>query len=446
MLRCGFYEKEITPPLGIDIPGYGVRRPATGVKSKLYVKAAAIEAGSKCVIVITLDAIGTHKYVHDKAVEIIAERTGVPSDCVLVHATHIHTGGSTGFESDGKYPNPHVTQDEDYVKMVARLAGDCGVLAYQRLGESTAKFAKGNLEGVSFIRNYVMKDGSIRTNPGFQNPDIVKPFGKLDTEVPVMFFFDEDKNPKGAIVNFTLHHDCVTGTEYCSDYSGVLAEDMKAQFGNDFITVFVNGTCGNVNHFDVSVSSEEFFSKLPYIGIGHKLADKVLELYEEAEDFAIDVVDGKKDTVELTRRAFSDEEIAEHEHIMKTIPIEGLRFSISEPDAPEYKRFKAEARLNFALRPKIQPTLVQAIRIGQCMIYALPGEVYCEFGMLMKELSPLKYNMAAELANGTFNCYVPTPESFIPTIYESQLPSSEFVPESGEKMARFAVELGKKLV
>ena len=64
----------------------------------------------------------------------------------------------------------------------------------------------------------------------------------------------------------------------------------------------------------------------------------------------------------------------------------------------------------------------------------------------MKELSPLKYNMAAELANGSLNCYVPTPEAFLPTIYESQLPSSEFVPESGEKMARFAVELGKKLV
>ena len=31
MLQCGFYEKEITPPLGSDIPGYFMKRPSTGV-------------------------------------------------------------------------------------------------------------------------------------------------------------------------------------------------------------------------------------------------------------------------------------------------------------------------------------------------------------------------------------------------------------------------------
>ncbi len=446
MLRCGFYEKEITPPLGCDIPGYGMKRTATGVKSKLYVKAAAIEQNDNCVILITIDTIRTHKKVHDVAVEIISKMTGVTTDRIMVHSTHIHTGGPIGYNT-AKYPNPYVKVDEEYTDMLCRLVGDCGVLAYQRLKASTAKIARGNLEGVSFLRNYYMKDGSIRTNPGFQNPDIDRPFGKLDTELPVMFFLDEEGNPKGALVNFALHHDCVAGKEYCSDYSGVLAEDLKAEFGNDFITVFINGTCGNINHFDVSKPSKEFFSKPPYIGIGHKLADKVLELYKDAEDLPVDVVDGKKDIIELTRREISKEEIEELEYLIATVPIEGLRYSIAEPDAPEYKRYKAEARLNFAEFPKIQSTLVQAIRIGDCMIYAIPGEVYCELGILMKELSPFKYNMVAELANGSFNSYVPTEEACNKTtIYEAQLPSNEFITGSGEKMARFAVELGKKLV
>lgn len=445
MAKCGFFERDITPPLGGNIPGYGMRRPATGIKTPLYSKAVAIEEGGKCVIIISVDAIGLSKEIHDTAVEIIEKATGVPSSNVLIHATHIHTGGPVGRSKD-KYPNPHFTPDENYTLMLARAVGDSGVLAYQRLADCTAKSARGELYGISFVRNYVMKDGSIRTNPGFKNPDIERTFGEMDPDLPVLFFFDENGKPKGAMVNFTLHHDCVTGFEYCSDYSGVLAENLKKEFGQDFVTVFVNGTCGNINHFDVSITWEELNEIPPYIRAGNKLTEAVLDLYKKADDFEISVVDGKKELLELTRRDISEEEVAEHKHIYETIPIEGLKFSITNPDAPEYKRFKAEAKLNFALRPKKQSVSIQAIRIGGMMVYAMPGEVYNEFGKLCKSESPLPFNMVAELANDGSTCYVPTPEAFGSPIYESQLPSSEFIPETGEKMARFAVELGKKLV
>lgn len=445
MARCGFYERDITPPLGGNIPGYGMRRPATGAKTPLYSKAIAIEENGKCVIIISVDAIGLSKEIHDTAVEIIEKATGVPSSNVLIHATHIHTGGPVGRSKD-KYPNPHFTPDENYTIMLSRAIGDSGVLAYQRLAETTAKFARGEVYGISFVRNYVMKDGSIRTNPGFKNPDIERTFGEMDPDLPVLFFFDENGNPKGAMVNFTLHHDCVTGFEYCSDYSGVLAEELKKQFGQDFVTVFINGTCGNINHFDVSITWEELNIIPPYIKAGKRLFEEVMTLFNKAEDFEISVVDGKKELLELTRRDISEEEIKELEYILETVPIEGLKFSITNPDAPEYKRFKAEARLNFAMRPKKQPVSIQAIRIGDMMLYAMPGEVYNEFGKLCKSESPLPFNMVAELANDGSTCYVPTPQAFGTPIYESQLPSSEFVPETGEKMARFAVELGKQLV
>ena len=46
MLQCGFYEKEITPPLGSDIPGYFMKRPSTGVLDRLYAKAFAVSDGT----------------------------------------------------------------------------------------------------------------------------------------------------------------------------------------------------------------------------------------------------------------------------------------------------------------------------------------------------------------------------------------------------------------
>lgn len=57
MLQCGFYEKEITPPLGSDIPGYFMKRPSTGVLDRLYAKAFAVSDGTDSAVLIEIDAV-----------------------------------------------------------------------------------------------------------------------------------------------------------------------------------------------------------------------------------------------------------------------------------------------------------------------------------------------------------------------------------------------------
>ena len=56
-MRCGFYEKEITPPLGQSVPGYFCARPAMDVWDKLYAKAAVFEGENGIVAVLILDAV-----------------------------------------------------------------------------------------------------------------------------------------------------------------------------------------------------------------------------------------------------------------------------------------------------------------------------------------------------------------------------------------------------
>ena len=46
-MRCGFYETEITPPLGTTIFGYYGRRVNVGVKHKLFAKACVLEQDDK---------------------------------------------------------------------------------------------------------------------------------------------------------------------------------------------------------------------------------------------------------------------------------------------------------------------------------------------------------------------------------------------------------------
>ena len=65
MLKAGFYEKVITPPLGCDIPGYFGHRYADGILDRLYVRAVAIEANGEAAIIISADAIHIHQEMHE---------------------------------------------------------------------------------------------------------------------------------------------------------------------------------------------------------------------------------------------------------------------------------------------------------------------------------------------------------------------------------------------
>ncbi len=450
MFKCGFYEKEITPPLDCDIPGYFLRRKAVGVSTRLYAKAVAIEADGKAVIMITIDAENLPKCVYDRAVGIIKALTGIDERYVMINATHTHIGGPV--ENPSTYEAPYFSIDMPYIEMLGRMVGDCGVLAYQRLEPMTAKYAMTNVTGIAFVRNYIMTDGSIMTNPGYQNPDIVRPVTESDSEFPVFFFFDESGKPRGMISNFALHHDSVridddayASRKYNSDYSGVLANEMKQDFGHDFVSIFINGTCGDINHCDFSLSREESGKIIPYIRNGKKLADAARELYKSAKPFEIDCVDAVKETVDINRREISDEEIAELKQLIAELPFEGLRFSISQPQSREYRRARAERMLNIADMPKVVQAPIQALRFGECVLYAIPSEVYVIYGKYIKANSPSKINLVAELANGGPSCYIPSVEIYNTTSYESAPSSAPFEIDTGERYSEKAIELGKKI-
>jgi len=103
MVKCGFYEADITPPLGCNMRGYNRKRVADGVLEKLYARALAVDVDGVCGIVISIDAIGTPQAIHDVAVERIAAATGISSDRVLINATHTHTGGPLGGNIEPNY-------------------------------------------------------------------------------------------------------------------------------------------------------------------------------------------------------------------------------------------------------------------------------------------------------------------------------------------------------
>lgn len=90
-MKVGFYEAEVTPPLGTGIPGYFFQRNAVAVKQKLYVKAMVVESNGTYAAVLGVDALALPFDFPERVRESVAKRTPIDPYSIAMGATHAHT-------------------------------------------------------------------------------------------------------------------------------------------------------------------------------------------------------------------------------------------------------------------------------------------------------------------------------------------------------------------
>ncbi len=434
MLRCGFYEKEMTPPLGCPIPGYFKERIGDDVKDKLFAKAIVVDNGTTTIAILAIDAIGTSSQLHDEVTKRIEEYIGLKPENVMICATHTHTGIPVALRKGQK-------TDKAYIDMLCRLAADCVILAYKRLDKATAKYAKGIVDSISFVRNYKMKDGTIRTNPGRKNPDIVAPYSEIDPDLSILYFEDENNKPIGAIINFACHHDCVGGTGISGDYSSILSYELKKTYGDDFISVFVSGACGNINHIDVNSEHEpEHYKKM-----GKILATEAIKVIKEATILPNEKITSNKQYIKIKTRVPSDLELEEAKKVVKNYKERQTGGGDHNLDLLTEIKLPLSKRLleYYEDMPSEYEVCLQTIGIGDCIFYVFPGEVFTQFGQYIKEHSSTSNNFIVTLANGTYYGYIPVKELFLPTVYEAS-PAGKLTPEAGYIMADKLLDMAQE--
>src|SRR5882672_2117020 len=64
-----------------------------------------------------------------------------------------------------------------------------------------------------------------------------------------------DGVPILSYVNFSMHPDTVGGLQISADYAAPLCNTLSRIKGDSMMTMFTNGTCGDINH--VNVNSKE---------------------------------------------------------------------------------------------------------------------------------------------------------------------------------------------
>lgn len=454
-MRCGFYEKDITPPLGTTIFGYFTKRVNEGVKSKLYAKAAVIDDGENTVAFLAIDSMCMPEGLPDFVRERVKKYTGIKEENILIAVTHSHTSGPCvkdlgqfkGVQILKEEPELSAELDEKTMEMTALGAADAVILAYHRLQEVNVKYGVKEVENLCRVRQYYIDDGSVRTNPGYCRERIVKPYSEPDSAMPVLFFSDKNDKPLGLITSLALHHDTVSGSEVCADYSGEVSKYMKKAFGEDFTSVFFSGFCGNINNADFSRPADVRPGD-NWIIVGEIVAKALLEAIMKSEPVMGNDVAVKTAAVKIKKRELPDGFVEKTKEARRLAPKEGP-MTIADPYGTRMMYASSTMVLSYYDEDKNKEfdVPVQVIKIGDCLIYAFPGEVFSQFGEMLKSASPTQKNMMVEMAHTDKHTgYIPIREMFdLPYVYEASYYSARLEKEAGHKLCDKAKELAKEI-
>ena len=385
-LQAGFARVDVTPMLGIGIAGYYVPRKADGVLDPLQINALALSCGEEKALLMSIDHCGIVKEVLNPMIEHICAVTGLPWEAVYIHSTHTHTGPFLNY-------NPTDPLEIEYAQTVRRKFADAARLALQDLKPAKMGYGIGDAPNIAFVRRFRMKDGSVRTNPGVDNPDIVAPIGDVDERVNVLRFDREEDSL--VLVNFGNHPDVVGGCKISADWPGFLRETVEKVLDNTKC-IFFNGAQGDVNHVNVHPRGgylNDMFMDFDDVARGYKharymgrvVAGGVLQAFDKVKYVDVDSIRFAQNFIDVPANLPAPEELPEAKRINDLhnagrdaeLPYSGMM--LTTVVAAAARKVRLENGPDSFRMP------LSAIAIGPIAMFGIPGEPFTGVGRALKE-------------------------------------------------------------
>ncbi len=416
MVRAGFAEVEITPPVGTHKIGWLIDLVSDQVLDPLYARAAVFDNGHERVGFIQLDTLSIRWTQVNDIRERIEKQYGFPGDCIMVSATHNHAGPAIA--NVGR-----VKRDEQYIETLVNKCVELFGAAVSAVRPAELGFNHVFDFAAAYNRRVVMRNGTVKTHHSFSDPEALCLEGPIDPELAVLAAREKDAKLLGCLVNYSCHPTHHGGGPILSaGYPGVLAAKMKTH--DCPVTLFLNGACGNTHTTDV-VEGEG----VSMTDVGRRLAEdacRALETMTFADEWPLAAA---RTTIRLPYRKVSDEEIAGTVHGAERF-VDPAAYDEGMPGLIQRIRERGT-----------QPAEVQALSLGNVSFVSIPAEYFVEHGLRIKEESYPRHALVVSCANGMVG-YVPTKHAFKRGGYETTFaPSSRLAPEAGDLLADAAIKL-----
>lgn len=391
-LKVGFAEVDFTPCVKMGyMPGqFGHEISYRETSGELFASAVAFSCGGNSLIMISMDVLSFKAEYGNDMRRRISEATGVPTENILIAATHTHTGPALEYQLWLTDPDPVISAN------TADKTVEAGIAAWNSREDAKLGTKSGYNSDYNFCRVWHMKDGTVKMNPGTSGVD--KPISAVDHSVNVMRIEDTKGNIKGMIVNYANHLDNISPKNtYSADYVKYLREGLREEYGEDLAVVFFNGAAGDVNRNDYS--GEKPRATVDKIGYG--IAETAIKINRHIKTSDTVKIQSLSQIHQTVRRK---ETIEQYEWAVEVMSRVNKGYNVGGKDHAFAAEYIEPEDPNL---PDTVDMEIHTIQIGDWAIVGIPGEVFSEIGLNIKKNSPFTSTLIFELANGTHGYLTP---------------------------------------
>ncbi|WP_298868039.1 neutral/alkaline non-lysosomal ceramidase N-terminal domain-containing protein [uncultured Gimesia sp.] len=456
-LRIGIAETDITPPVGFPMAGYYHERLAEGTIDPLKAKAIIFREGNTAAALVVCDLIGIATDLSKEVRKRASAKTGIPITNIVIAATHSHTAPDYMKELYlylGKEKQEELRKK--YIENLINEPVEAIVQAYADAKPSSlATGAATQKTPVAFNRRFVMRDGSVKTWQKLSNPEVIRAAGPIDPDIGLLTIRNiKDGKHRGILSNFALHLDTVGGMKWSADYPFFIERTLRSEFGADLVSIFGAGCCGDINHSDPSTPNR---NKSDFIGnsIGTSISKQLAQLRPventkltvNSQVVRLPLEEATREEVDRAVKAINmikaggKVDFFEHVTAYKKLILDQFRHR--KPYAKTTEHITWGLSRSLAGVGETIPVDVTVMTIGsEVAIVCLPGEVFVELGLAIKQASPFPTTIVIELSNAVETIYIPHRAAYAGGSYE--VTNSAVQPGSGEMLVEAAIKLLRK--
>lgn len=443
----------INPVQPVSLAGYFNTRYWTEILDDLEVRVLLLKKDDGPVaVIINYDLITIPSALYEEIIAALQKRFGKeifnPAN-ILISATHTHTAPEIRLANLGS--------SEDYCKYAVEKTLEAAEAALNNFQEGTLHATVCSDSRFIFNRRFWMKNGTVVTNPGKLNPDIVRPEGEIDPEIPLMVI-KKDAKPFVVIPSIVNHTDTIGGTGVSADWAGFLRRTVEEKLPEGAMLLPLVGCSGNINHFDVNSDMKQTqYGEAERIGKGY--AETVEKALEKLHEVKLEKICFCHKEVTSASRQLTEEEIAEAQEVMQRYPEVSInRDSLKDLTSEDLAKKTPFALKYFASRllelnkpGEKRSFVLTGFELGSIFIASMPSEPFTENGLrIRKSFFPSHTCLVAALANGTgggktTGGYIPNTWNLGRGGYETTPRSNPFSADTAERLLDAWKELAENI-
>jgi hypothetical protein len=402
--RAGACAVDIMPArFPVLVSGGFLESRANGPAGTLHARCLVLDDGATRVALAVVDTLMMTRELCDEVKERAAKAAGIPADRILISAVHTHSAPSVmGALGTGV--------QEDYVPVLRDGIVKGIVQAARNLAPARAGWAVADAGGYTHCRRWILRPDRIGTDPfgqrnvrammhpGYQSPHHVGPAGPVDPDLTLLAVRSPDGRPIAVLANFSMHY--FGAPAVSSDYYGIFCDALARRIAPGpgdppVVAILSQGTSGDLHWMDYGRPKQNVGMQ-SYAGALATVAQEALAAIDDRDRVTLAMSEKK---VRLGRRVTDAARLAWARAIVEKM---GGR--------PPKSQQEVYAREAICLHDEPARELkIQALRVGDLGLTAIPCEVFGITGLKIKGRSPLRPTMNLELANGAEG-YIPPPE------------------------------------